>query len=162
MNVNQDLLQRQDALRQSITVGWICALQLVVIMFVVALLRAAIGNDFTGFSKDPGDLGMRVMLVVFTIYAVIPIALRMIGGVVFRWAMVGVAVFFLLMFVAHQLSHMYMDGRPLNFFHTLDFAHHGMMLWLIVLTVRWARLAQRDVASASARPGVGGLAVGAK
>jgi hypothetical protein len=145
-----DKKQAQEALRHSITIGWICALQLVVIMFLVSLVRAAIANDFRPFGRDPGNLGLDIMIVIFAIYAVIPMLLRLFDGPVFRWFMVGVAVFFFLMFIAHQLTHMMVDHMPLNIYHTLDFAHHAVLLWVSVCSVRWARLSER-------RP-LGGLA----
>ena len=90
------MLSKQENLRQSIIVGWINLLQLVVVMFVVSLIKLAIANDFTPFGKDPGYMGLNIMIVVFTIYAVIPILLRIFDGNVFRWLMVGISIFFLL------------------------------------------------------------------
>lgn len=138
-----DKKDTQDALRHSITVGWICALQLVVIMFVVSLCRAAIANDFRPFGRDPGNMGLDIMIVIFAIYAVMPMLMRMFDGRIFRWFMVGAAVFFFLMFIAHQLTHMYVDHMPLNIYHVLDFAHHAVLLWVSVCSVQWARLSER-------------------
>ncbi|RQP22645.1 hypothetical protein [Piscinibacter terrae] len=145
-----DTKQVQDELRRSITVGWINALQLVVIMFLVSVVRAAIANDFKPFGRDPGNLGLDIMIVIFAIYALIPVAVRMFDGLIFRWTMVGAAVFFFLMFIAHQLTHMVVDKMPLNIYHVLDFSHHAVLLWLIVCSVRWARMADRPMSVAAA------------
>lgn len=131
----------QDKYRDAIQLGWVNALQLVVIMFLVSVTRAAIANDFKGFGKDPGNTGLDIMIVIFAIYALLPVLVRMFDGRIFRWFMVGAGVFFLLMFIAHQLTHMYVDKMPLNIYHVLDFAHHGLMIWVTYCSVQWARLA---------------------
>lgn len=135
----------QETLRRHITIGWISALQLVVIMFLVSLVRAAIANDFKRFGVDPGDRGLNIMIVIFAVYALIPVLVRMFDGRVFRWTTVGVAVFFWLMFIAHQLSHLLVDKTPLSIYHVLDFSHHAVLLWVIVCSVRWARMAERPM-----------------
>lgn len=146
MSQTKDLPAQQDELRNSLIIGWISALLLILIMFVVSLVKAAIANDFTRFAKDPGTFGLNMMIVIFAIHAVIPVALRMFKGTVFRWTMVGVAIFFLLMFVAHGLTHMFIDKMPMNIYHTLDWTHHGVMLWIIVMNIRWARAAGEGTA----------------
>ena len=141
----KDTKEIQDTLRRHITVGWICALQLVVITFLVSLVRAAIANDFELFVHDPGNRGLDITIVIFAIYALIPVLVRMFDGVVFRWTMVGAAVFFFLMSIAHQLIHMVVDKMPLSLYHVLDFSHHTVLLWVIVCSVRWARMAERPM-----------------
>lgn len=134
------MLSKHEYLRQTIMIGWIALLQLVVAMFIVAIYRGAIANDFTGFTRDPGTLGIDVMIIVFTIYAFIPVLVRVTDWRPFRWFMVGASVFFLLFFIAHQLTHMFVDNTPLNLYHVLDFAHHLLMVWMIASAIRWARL----------------------
>lgn len=133
------MLPASEQYRKSIIIGWISLLQLVVVMFIVSLLRSAIANDFRPFTKDPGYTGMNIMIVVFTIYAAIPIFVNLFDGRVFRWFIVGISIFFLLFFIAHQLTHMLVDKMPLSMYHVLDFAHHFIILWVIVCAIRWAR-----------------------
>lgn len=134
------MLSKPEYLRQSIAIGWIVLLQLVIVMFIVSILRGAIANDFTGFAKDPGQLGTNIMIVVFTIYALVPALVRTFEWRAFRWFVVAISIFFFLFFIAHQLTHMYVDNTQLNLYHTLDFAHHAVMLWIIVCSIQWARL----------------------
>lgn len=133
--------------RQSVVIGWVNLLQLVVVMFVISLLKSAIENDFTPFGRDPGIMGMNIMIVVFTIYAVIPILVKMFDAQAFRWFIVGISIFFLLFFIAHQLTHMIVDKMPLNLYHLLDFAHHFIILWVIVSAIRWARCDAPEMAT---------------
>lgn len=130
---------KQEYLRQTLIVGWIALINLVVVMFIVSIYRGAIANDFSGFTKDPGTLGMDIMIVVFTIYALIPVLVRWTDWVPVRWFMVLASCFFFLFFIAHQLTHMIIDGTRLSLYHVLDFAHHFLMLWMIVCSIRWLR-----------------------
>lgn len=123
----------------TIAISWITLLQLVVVMFIVSILRGAVANDFSGFAKDPGEMGTNIMIVVFTIYALLPIFIFVFTHVIFRWIYFALAIFFLLFFVAHQITHMIVDNMPLNMYHLLDFAHHGVMIFVIVLSLLWAR-----------------------
>lgn len=132
----------EENLRRSIIVGWINLLQLIVVMFLVSLVRSAIANDFTSFGKDPGNLGLDIMIVIFSIYAVMPVLVKMFDARAFRWLLVGVSIFFLLLFIAHQITHMVVDKMPLNIYHLLDFSHHLIMVWVIFCTIQWARLAE--------------------
>jgi len=125
--------------RNALIIGWIQLLQIVVVMFIVSILRAAVDNDFTGFVKDPGTLGTNVMIVVFTIYAALPFILKLFGHTFMRWLNFGLLIFFFLFFVAHQLTHMIVDQMPLNLYHLLDFAHHIIILIMAYIGFLWAR-----------------------
>jgi hypothetical protein len=163
MSPSQDLQAQQDELRNSIVIGWISALMLITIMFVVSLVKGAITNDFSRFAKDPGSFGLNVMIVIFAIHAVIPIALRVFNSTAFRWTMVGIAIFFLLMFLAHELTHMFIEKLPISIYRTLDWTHHGVMLWIVVMNIKWARAAGQAAArSGSGRPIAADLAVSTK
>lgn len=133
------MLSKQEQYRQSVIVGWIMLLQIVLVMFIISILRGAIKNDFSGFAKDPGELGTNIMIIVFAIYAVIPVLVRAIGAVFMRWFTFGISIFFMLFFIAHQLTHMIVDNMPLNIYHVLDFVHHAIILWVIICSYKWAK-----------------------
>jgi hypothetical protein len=132
-------MSKQDYYRRSVFIGWIVLLQAVVVMYVVTFLRAMIDNDFTDFIRHPGHGGANLMIVVMTIYLFIPVLVKIADWVIFRWVIFGVSIFFFLFFVAHQLTHMIMDGIPLNMAHLVDFAHHIIALWVIYSAFKWAR-----------------------
>lgn len=122
-----------------IAISWIVLLQIVLVMFIISILRGAVANDFSGFAKDPGEMGTNIMIVVFTIYALLPVLVFLLTHVIFRWFYFALAIFFLLFFIAHQVTHMIVDNMPLNLYHLLDFAHHGVMILVIILSLKWAR-----------------------
>ncbi|MEJ2418821.1 MAG: hypothetical protein P8Y45_18195 [Exilibacterium sp.] len=130
----------EERYRLLITIGWICLLQIVILMFLVYLMRSAVDNDFLSWSKDPGEFGLDMMYIVFTIYIFIPILTQIFSAKIFRWFLVLIGILFFLFFVAHQLSHMIIDNTSLSLVHLLDFAHHFLSLWVIVISIRWARL----------------------
>ncbi|MES2674926.1 MAG: hypothetical protein V4660_11855 [Pseudomonadota bacterium] len=133
------MLSKQEQYRQSVIVGWIMLLQVVLVMFIISILRGAVKNDFSGFAKDPGIGGTNIMIIVFAIYAILPVLLRAMDYIFLRWFTFAISIFFLLFFIAHQLTHMIVDNMPLNLYHVLDFTHHGIILWVIVCSFKWAK-----------------------
>lgn len=130
--------------RQSLIICWIALVQLVMVMFIMALLSGAVNNEFTRFSKDPGEAGIKIMIIVFTIYIILPLLIKLIDHKIFRWTIFGLCIFFFLFFLAHQLTHMIVDKMPLGLHHTLDFAHHIIMILAAVLTFLWARAGKNN------------------
>ncbi|PCK04415.1 MAG: hypothetical protein COA42_19225 [Alteromonadaceae bacterium] len=130
---------KEDFYRNILIIGWIQLLQIVVVMFIVSILIAGVDNDFSGFAKDPGMLGVDVMVVVFAIYAILPLVLKGFGSVYIRWANFGLTIFFFLFFLVHQLSHLFVDNIPLSWYHLLDFVHHIVILAMVWVSFLWAR-----------------------
>jgi uncharacterized membrane protein len=69
-----------------------------------------------------------------------PLLVKMIDALIFRWFIFGLSIFFFLFFIAHQLNHAITDGIPLKLDHMFDFLHHVVMLFVIFLTFFWARV----------------------
>jgi len=130
---------KEENLRALVAQGWTSLALVALTMFVVALMKSAVNNDFQGWATHPGIIAVHIMIVVYAIYVFMPIFIRTFHWRVFRWVVVGITVFFMLFFVAHQLSHLVTDGEPLNIFHILDFVHHFVCLWTIIYAVQWAR-----------------------
>lgn len=125
--------------RNTISICWVILIQIVTIMFVVALLYGAIADDFTEFATHPGDIGVNITIITVVIYAALSLLVRFVRHVVFRWFVFACSIFFFLLFLAHQLSHLIVDGRPFDLYNALDFAHHLVALLSAVLCFLWAR-----------------------
>ena len=108
-------------------------------MFLVAILYGAIANDFSEFLVHPGEIGVNITIINIVIYATLALLVRFFSHVFFRWFVFGLSIFFFLFFIAHQLSHLIVEGKSLSLFSTLDFAHHSIALLLAVLSFLWAR-----------------------
>lgn len=131
---------KQNRLRLSIILGWVGLLQLRVVLFIIALMRGAIENDFKSFAEDPGYLGMNIMIVIFTIYVFIPIFVQLWARPFFKWFLFGVSVFFLLFFVAHELTHLHNDAVYMSLEKLLDLSHIVILFWVVACTLQWARI----------------------
>ncbi len=133
-----------DELRSRIAQGWTAMFFCVMCGFLVDLIKSAIYNDFGKWINDPGPVGMKMISIVMVIYIVMPMLVRSVGATWFRWTLVGLTVFFGLFFVAHQVAHALTNSRPFDIIHAFDFAHHGLVIWMVVLTARWARQASDE------------------
>lgn len=128
-----------DDLRNRIALGWISMLFCAFGGFLADLIKSAVYNDFSKWATDPGPVGMQIVSTVIVIYIAMPLVIRSVSAVWFRWTLVGLTVFFALFFVAHQVAHAVSGTRPFDIVHVFDFAHHVIAIWQIVLTARWAR-----------------------
>jgi hypothetical protein len=143
-------MSKPEYLRQSLIIGWVSLLQLRVVLFVIALSRSAVANDFTSFAKDPGMQGTNIMIVLFALHALVPVLVRAFDGQVFRWIVAVISGFFLLFFSAHEISHLLAkDEMYWNLEKILDLSHLALMLWVAVCAIRWARLQEKSAACAA-------------
>lgn len=126
--------------RNTISICWIVLLQLVMVMFLIGLLYGAMANDFSEFATHPGEFGINSTIITVSFYATLALLVRFFNHVVFKWFVFGMAVFFFLFFVAHQLSHIIVDNKTLALFNLLDFLHHGVAMLCAVLSFLWARI----------------------
>lgn len=136
---------KYERLRLSIIFGWIGLLQLRIVLFVIALTRSAIENDFSSFATDPGYLGMNIMIVLFTIYVFIPILVQVWDKSAFKWFIFGLSVFFLLFFMAHELSHLHADAVYMSLEKLLDLSHIAILLWVTARTFQWSRMPRAQI-----------------
>ena len=142
--------QLDDAFRGRVAQGWIAMFLCFACMFLMALVRDAVGNDFSRWAADPGNLGLRVVSVLMTIYIFMPMLVRNVRGHWFRWVAVGIAAFIGFFILAHQVAHALTQSRPFDIVHIFDFSHHLLTLWVVTLTVRWARVEDEMPASLGA------------
>lgn len=135
-----------DALRSRIAQGWTAMFFCVMCGFLNDLVLSAATNDFAKWESDPGTFGLRIISVVMTIYIFMPMLVRTLSAAWFRWLCLVATIFFGLFFVAHQVAHALTNTRPFNIIHIFDFAHHVLVIWVAILTTRWARQAQAEPA----------------
>lgn len=123
----------------SIMFGWLVLLHVVVIMFLISLLLGAVENDFSEFNTHPGEEGVNIMIVVFMSYAVMPLLVRLLTNIICRWIFFAFSILAFLLFLSHHLTHVFVDRDPMTIFNILDFTHHAVSIFLMVLTFFWAR-----------------------
>jgi hypothetical protein len=126
-------------LRSRIAIAWAAMFFTFVTLFVFTLVQDAIVNDFTRWAADPGPVAFRRVTVLAVVYIVMPVLVSQLEARWFRWLAVAVAAFIGLFVLAHQVGHALTQSRPFDLLHVFDFLHHALALWVVVLSVRWAR-----------------------
>ena len=129
----------QTDLRSTVAQGWSMMLMAFILILFCNLMKSAIHGDFHGWIKDPGMGGLPILVSVMVIYIFMPMLVRTISAQWFRWVVVALAVFFTMFFVAHQLSHVLAGDREFDIIQALDFTHHTLGIWVVVLASKWAR-----------------------
>lgn len=142
-------MQHDNALPARIAQGWLAMASSLGAMFLMALVRDAVGNDFSRWAADPGPMGLGVVSVLLALYVAMPMLVRHVDARWFRWLAVALAGFCGLFIVAHQLAHALTASRPFDVIHVFDFLHHALALWVVVLTTRWAQQEAPDAPAAS-------------
>lgn len=143
-------MHHDDTLPARIAQGWLAMTASLAAMFLMALVRDAVGNDFSRWAGDPGPIGLRVVSVLLALYVAMPMLVRHVDARWFRWLAAGLAGFCGLFILAHQVAHALTASRPFDVIHAFDFLHHALALWVIVLTTRWAQQEEPDDAPAAA------------
>lgn len=138
-------MHKEDAaLRGRIAQGWLAMFLCLQGMIFMALVRDAVHNDFSRWALDPGNIGLHILSTLMVIYIAMPMLVRGAQSRWFRWLAMGMAAFVGLFMLAHQVAHTLNNTRPFDVVQVFDFAHHAMALWVVSLTLRWAREAPFD------------------
>ncbi|MGZ3181893.1 MAG: hypothetical protein ACXU8N_05565 [Telluria sp.] len=134
---------QQQNLSLQIALGWVMLLLILSISLLIMVTQGIVTNDeFKVLRADPGPLGLRMIIYLFGIYAVMPVAVSLtqasgIKGL--RWTVFVLTVLLFAFFVLHHLSHWQNGDRPDFNSHVLEIAHHTIAVWLAWNTFRWAR-----------------------
>jgi hypothetical protein len=148
---------REESLRAQISLGWITNLLVGCVMLTFMIIESVLAdNDFRDLRIDPGVEGAKGSLVyLLAFYALMPVYVNLVNGIrsrIFRWIAVACAALGFVFFLLHHLSHWYFGARPDFTSHVLDLTLHTVGLWVLVNSVKWAKLpaAVRDTDKAFA------------
>jgi hypothetical protein len=134
---------RNESLRSRIALGWVMMLLVQTIMLVIMTVDSILMDDnFKSLRFDPGSRGLKMMVVLFALYALMPVYVYLVPGgrlPALRWIAVGLAALGFLFFLLHHLAHWHYGQRPDLSSHVLDVTIHLISLWVIVSSIRWAR-----------------------
>jgi hypothetical protein len=137
---------REESLRSQIALGWAINLAIMSIMLGFMILQSILTEAESGFRSlhfDPGRSGAKWLVFVIALYALMPAYVSLVNGLrprIFRWIAVALAAVGLVFFLLHHLSHWYFGQRPDFSSHVLDLTLHLIGLWVLVNSVRWAKL----------------------
>lgn len=149
---------REESLRSQIALGWIAdMLVLSFPIFSFQIIRSILTEADRGFRTlrfDPGLSGMDILVWILGFYALMPVYVSIVTELrprLFRWVAVAFAILNFGFNILHQFAHYNAGQKPNLSAHVPDITVHLIMLWVIVNSIRWARIPR----PAAARPPVG-------
>lgn len=131
-------LQVHDNPRAANAQCWTTQLLLLLSFIVLALLDAAVRDDFTSFLFDPGTPGWRFLCGLVPVYALMPVLVRTCEGRWFRWLNTALSGLTLLFPISHQIRHI-SQGKPWDVSVAVEFAMVFVTLLGTWTALRWAR-----------------------
>jgi hypothetical protein len=143
-------MDRQDGryIATQVAAGWVLLLLIKVFSFSAAIPFSIYQNNgFQSLAGDPGPDAARVFLYVFWAVSLMPIYVFVVAHQAKAWRRPSLilSVLFLLSGLFHHWHH-WSDGERQGFTaNVIDFMNHGVALWLVFTSARWAKVrAHRD------------------
>lgn len=106
---------------------------------VMDLVRITVEGSTQEWARHLGMPGVKFILAVMTVYALLPVLVRTLAAHWFRYVVVGLTVLMSLFVGAHEVSHLTAGDKPFGLLHLLDLTHHILGIWVTVAAVLWAR-----------------------
>ena len=129
----------KENIRSVIAQGYAGMLFLLIMMTVSDLTVAGLSKNPDILQNDPGAIGLWMTAVLLGINVLIQIAVRTFDGKKFRQGIYVVSIFYMLLFVTHQIFHFVAgDGVTIDLIY--DITHHIVGVWVIIYARKWAKL----------------------
>ncbi len=140
----------EERWRSLVAQGWTTMLLIFVSNMVMDIVRASVERKLVNWSDHLGPQGIQVVLVVLTLYAVMPLLVRAISARPFIVVAVMLTFFMGLFVAAHEVSHITTTrDKPFGILHILDLLHHVVAGFVMYAGIRWFRAVSRRVEGAS-------------
>lgn len=119
--------------------GWILMFLIFVCITITEFLNATISGNLSIYTSEEGTTALRVMVMLMLLHAFVPMLVLTLNARWFRWAIAVLTLLFGLLMIGHEVMHVFVaKNRAFGVFDLLDFAHHGLAIWVAILAVRWA------------------------
>lgn len=135
--------------------GWI----LMCLIFVSILATQFMNVVICTFVGKDGGINLKMMAVLMMLHAFVPMLVYTFSARWFRWAIAGLTLLFGVAMFTHEIHLFIATKRTFEIFNLLDFAHHGLAIWVGLIAVRWAREAGQSSVPA-ANGSLGGESIG--
>ncbi len=131
--------KENENLRKIVIQGWAGMLFLLIVMVITDLVKYGMSGDFSPLIKDPGMRGLWFIATVTCISVLVQMFLRTYDDKRCRWSFFAVTLAYTLIFIAHQLIHLFSgDGFDIHF--VLDVTHHILGIWATIAAYKWVKL----------------------
>lgn len=132
--------------------GWILMFLVLICIFLIEFLNAALDDNLAMFKSEEGATALKAIVLLMLLHAFVPMLVCTFHGRIFRWAIAGLTLCLTVAMIGHELAHLFIvKNREFGLFDMLDFAHHGLGVWVASVAVRWAREAGRVFVPADRR-----------
>lgn len=128
--------------------GWILMFLVLICIFLTEFATSVIQDDFSMFRSREGEEALKAMVLLMMLHAFVPMLVCTLNASWFRWTVVGITGVLTAIMFAHEIVHLVTDTKPFGIFHLLDFAHHGLGIWVMFIAIRWAKETQPALARA--------------
>ncbi|CAN7362508.1 hypothetical protein LJR289_002066 [Pseudoduganella sp. LjRoot289] len=119
--------------------GWI-----LMCLILVAMLATQFMNEvICAQGSEGGGVRLKVMAALLVLHAFVPMLIYTFSARWFRWAIAGLTLL-LGALIVHAFYSVIVSPVAFDILHLLDFAHHGLAIWVGCLAFRWAREAGRS------------------
>lgn len=122
--------------------GWILMFLALICIFLTEFATSVIQDDLSVFKSREGENGLKVMVLLMLLHALVPMLVCALNASWFRWTVVGITGVLAGVMLAHEVAHLVTGTKPFGIFHLLDFAHHGLGIWVTFIAIRWAKETQ--------------------
>jgi len=119
--------------------GWILMFLVLICIFLTEFATSVIQNDLSMLRSKEGEKALKAMVVLMLLHAFVPMLVCTWNAPWFRWAVVGITGVLAVAMLAHEIVHLVTGTKPIGIFHLLDFAHHGLGIWVTFIAIRWAK-----------------------
>jgi 4-amino-4-deoxy-L-arabinose transferase-like glycosyltransferase len=146
MSQEETWTDRNNLLMTKIGIGWVTSLlvqTIVLLMVVVNSLLTEVDTKFRSLRIDPGSQVLRLLVYLVALYALPPLYIFAVGrfrSKAFRWVGVALAILGFVFNFLHHMAHWYSGQRPDFTAHVMDLILHIIGIWVVINTIRWAKM----------------------
>ena len=141
-------MNKIERMRGIVAQGWTAMFIVSLGNLVMDMIRTAAEGSQARWVEHFGPQGVQFVLIVLSVYAVMPMLVRTLSARWFRGVVVGVTALMTLFVGAHEVVHVAANDKPFGVIHALDITHHILGVWTLVAAIMWAR--QPDYVQSSA------------
>lgn len=122
--------------------GWVLMFLVLICIFLTEFATSVIQDDLSMLRSREGEEALKAMVLLMLLHAFVPMLVCALTASWFRWTVVGITGVLVVLMLAHEIVHLVTGTKPFGIFHLLDFAHHGLGIWVTFIAIRWAKETQ--------------------